>query len=57
MATVINMDYGNNYCLTKGYRYLDTDTAINNKTAQNFYIRNGFIDSGITRSYMLKSNN
>ena len=41
------------YCLKKGYRYLHTDTALNNKTAQKFYIRNGFIDSGITRSYLL----
>jgi len=42
------------YCLTKGYRYLHTDTAINNKIAQNFYIRNGFIDKGITRSYICR---
>ncbi|WP_352419069.1 GNAT family N-acetyltransferase [Proteiniborus sp.] len=44
------------YCLKKGYRYLHTDTALNNKTAQKFYIRNGFIDSGITRSYLKKRN-
>ncbi|NLA84268.1 MAG: GNAT family N-acetyltransferase [Clostridiales bacterium] len=43
------------YCLKKGYRYLHTDTAINNKTAQRFYERNGFINSGITRSYILKT--
>lgn len=42
------------YCLKKGYRYLHTDTALNNKTAQKFYIRNGFIDNGITRSYLMK---
>lgn len=45
------------YCLTKGYRYLHTDTALNNITAQKFYIRNGFIDNGITRSYIIKNNN
>lgn len=44
------------HCLTKGYRYLHTDTAINNKIAQKFYIRNGFIYNGITRSYVIKSN-
>lgn len=43
------------YCTTKGYRYLHTDTAINNEIAQNFYIRNGFIDNGITRSYIIRS--
>ena len=42
------------YCLAKGYRYLHTDTAINNKRAQKFYIRNGFTDNGITRSYIIK---
>ncbi len=42
------------FCKGKGYRYLHTDTAINNKTAQKFYIRNGFIDKGITRSYITK---
>lgn len=44
------------HCLIKGYRYLHTDTALNNKIAQKFYIRNGFIDNGITRSYIMKSN-
>jgi ribosomal protein S18 acetylase RimI-like enzyme len=44
------------HCLIKGYRYMHTDTAINNKIAQKFYIRNGFIDNGITRSYIMKSN-
>ncbi|SKC81927.1 GNAT family N-acetyltransferase [Maledivibacter halophilus] len=43
------------YCLKKGYRYLHTDTALNNKIAQKFYIRNGFIDNGITRSYLTKT--
>lgn len=42
------------YCLAKGYRYLHADTALNNKTAQKFYIRNGFIDNGITRSYLTR---
>ncbi|NLP31375.1 MAG: GNAT family N-acetyltransferase [Clostridiales bacterium] len=42
------------YCLTKGYRYLHTDTALENINAQKFYIRNGFIDKGVTRSYLLK---
>lgn len=40
------------YCLIKGYRYLHTDTALNNKKAQKFYIRNGFVDKGLTRSYL-----
>lgn len=44
------------YCMKKGYRYLHTDTALNNKTAQKFYIRNRFIDNGITRSYLTKRN-
>lgn len=42
------------YCKSKGYRYLHTDTAINNKVAQKFYFRNGFIDKGVTRSYLIK---
>lgn len=42
------------FCKGKGYRYLHTDTAINNETAQKFYIKNGFIDMGVTRSYMTK---
>jgi len=44
------------HCLKKGYRYLHTDTALNNKTAQKFYMRNGFTNKGITRSYVLKRN-
>lgn len=43
------------YCVAKGYRYLHTDTALNNITAQKFYIRNGFVNNGITRSYSIKS--
>lgn len=44
------------FCKAKGYRYLHTDTAINNERAQRFYIRNGFFDKGITRSYQLYIN-
>lgn len=44
------------FYLAKGYRFMHTDTAINNKVAQKFYIRNGFIDNGTTRSYLIKSN-
>jgi len=43
-----------NYCLSKGYRYMHTDTALNNIDAQKFYERNGFINRGITRSYLKK---
>lgn len=43
-----------NYCLSKGYRYMHTDTALNNIRAQKFYERNGFINMGITRSYLKK---
>ncbi|NJJ42454.1 GNAT family N-acetyltransferase [Paenibacillus apii] len=32
-------------------RYLHTDTMLSNITAQRFYIRNNFIDKGITRDY------
>ncbi|GFN37000.1 GNAT family N-acetyltransferase [Tepidimicrobium xylanilyticum] len=42
------------FCKGKGYRYLHTDTAINNETAQRFYIRNGFVNKGVTRSYFTK---
>lgn len=42
------------YCLDKGYRYLHTDTALNNTRAQRFYIRNGFIDNGKTKSYQIE---
>ena len=42
------------YCLTKGYRYMHTDTALRNKVAQRFYLRNGFKDGGITRSYLME---
>lgn len=41
-----------NYCLDRGYTYMHTDTALNNKVAQMFYARNGFINKGITRSYI-----
>lgn len=43
-----------NYCLAKGYRYIHTDTALNNIDAQKFYEKNGFINQGITRSYLRK---
>jgi len=33
---------------------MHTDTALRNKVAQRFYIRNGYKDSGITRSYLIK---
>lgn len=44
-----------NYCLAKGYRYMHTDTALNNIDAQKFYERNEFINHGITRSYLKNS--
>lgn len=44
------------YSLDEGYRYLHTDTALNNDIAQKFYIRNGFTDNGITKSYQIKRN-
>ncbi len=35
----------------KGIRRFDTDTALDNKIAQHYYEKNGFIREGITRSY------
>lgn len=43
-----------NYCLSKGYKYMHTDTALNNTRAQKFYEKNGFLNKGITRSYFKK---
>ena len=40
------------YLQCKGYRYLHTDTANSNNTAQRFYERFGFQNQGITRSYL-----
>lgn len=37
-----------------GIRRFDTDTALNNVTAQRYYEKNGFINEGITRSYFTK---
>lgn len=34
-----------------GIRRFDTDTALNNKIAQQYYEKNGFSNKGITRSY------
>lgn len=38
--------------LTKGYRYLHTDTAASNMGAQRFYKKLGFERAGVTRSYI-----
>lgn len=38
--------------VTKGYRYLHTDTAISNVGAQRFYEKLGFDRAGDTRSYI-----
>lgn len=35
----------------EGITHFDTDTALTNKVAQRFYVKNGFTDSGLTRSY------
>lgn len=43
-----------NYCLSKGYKYMHADTALNNIDAQKFYEKNGFINRGITRSFHRK---
>ncbi len=40
------------YCVSKGYRYMHLDTALNNVVAQKFYDRNGFKNMGITRSFL-----
>lgn len=37
----------------KGFRQLDTDTALRNTRAQHYYEKNGFSREGITRSYYL----
>ena len=43
------------YLFNKGFKLLDTDTAIDNIVAQNFYIKNGFINKAITKSYLLNN--
>lgn len=43
-----------NYYIKRGYTEIHTDTALNNIVAQEFYERNGFINKGLTRSYMRK---
>ena len=40
------------WLVTKGYRYLHTDTARKNVGAQRFYKTLGFVRAGVTRSYM-----
>lgn len=49
------LDHICDYFLSKGYRYLHTDTAIDNRPAQSFYLKNQFVDCGITRSYIKKA--
>lgn len=34
-----------------GIRRFDTDTALSNRIAQQYYEKNGFTNDGITRSY------
>ena len=38
----------------RGFRKLDTDTALNNTAAQHFYEKNGFLNRGISRSFYKK---
>ena len=44
-----------NYLLSLGIKKLDTDTAVNNKYAQRYYEKNGFINLGKTKSYLKKN--
>ena len=38
----------------KGVKRFDTDTAIDNRVAQHYYEKNGFLREGVTRSYYTK---
>lgn len=38
----------------RGFRKLDTDTALNNTAAQHFYEKTGFLNRGISRSFYKK---
>lgn len=41
------------FLYAKGVERFDTDTALDNRVAQHYYEKNGFIREGITRSYHL----
>ncbi len=46
-----------NHFRSQGYKWMHLDTAITNIGAQRLYEKNGFINAGVTRSYVRKNSN